>query len=238
MDNRRVRDELLKRGGYRDAISDRYKQLAPDSIEILWQDFVEETRGADASIDYIAAIQDELDVLDEYERRAGSFVSKVSRWQTTIMPELIKEFAFAIPTSDALSYLVDHSPIIEMGAFNGYWAYEIERRGGEIIAYDIDPVDDPWFPITDGDQNVLLSHDAGETLLLCWPPAGGMAYESILLHDGDVIYIGELPGEGFKAFGDMRFFDVLAAQYEEITSIPLPNHPGAKDRLYHYRPNQ
>lgn len=63
-----------------------------------------------------------------------------------------------------------------------------------------------------------------------------MAYESLLLHHGDVVYVGELPADGFKAFGDLRFFDLLDSQYEQVTHLPLPSHPGAHDDLYHFEP--
>jgi hypothetical protein len=148
---------------------------------------------------------------------------------------LIAEFAFAIPTREALEYLIDQGQIVELGAWKGYWAYELDKRGDDVTAYDIDPVLDPWFPVEAGDQEVLLQYGDAETLLLCWPPAGPMAYEALLLHNGDLVYIGELPGEGFKAFADMRFFDVLDARYEHVTQIGLPSHPGAKDNLHHYR---
>jgi hypothetical protein len=236
MDDRSARDELSKRGGARDAISERYEALSPDSITVSWGDFVETVRSEDPTIEYVAAIQRALDQLDQRVRETDLYISKSAEWETRVQHELITEYAFAIPTREAISYLVDHEPLVELGAWNGYWAYEVDRCNGNITAYDIDPVRDSWYPVERADQDVLLSYGTSDTLFLCWPPVGGMAYESLLLHDGDVIYVGEFPGDGFKAFGDMRFFDVLEARYEQATRLSLPSHPGAKDELYHFRP--
>lgn len=231
-----TKDKLSKRSGAPDAISEGYKQLTPESITVSWTDFVDTIRDEDPSIEYVEAIQQALDDLDQQVRESDLYLSKSSLWETDIQHALIEEYAFAIPTCEALSYLADISPLIELGAWKGYWAYEIDRKGGNITAYDINPVRDPWYPVDGGDQDVLLWCDHRDTLLLCWPPAGPMAYESLLLHDGDIIYIGELPGDGFKAFGDMRFFDVLGSQYEQSACISLPSHPGAMDNLYHFQP--
>lgn len=117
------------------------------------------------------------------------------------------EFAVAIPTRDAIQYLVDQDPLVELGAWNGYWAAEIARAGGNIDAYDIDPPRDQsqWYPVEKADEDVLIRDNRHTTLLLCWPPVGSMAYESLLLHDGNVIYIGEQPADGCKVLADMRF---------------------------------
>ncbi|MFD1571248.1 hypothetical protein [Halorubrum laminariae] len=232
------RDQISQRGGDPDAISDHYRNEKPESISVSWTDFVETIQGEDDSIEYIAAIQDTLTELErrKHERDTGMPVSAV--WETDAQQRLIAEFAFAIPTREALDYLIDQGPLVELGAWKGYWAYELDKRGGDVTAYDIDPVLDPWFPVEAGDQDVLLRYSDAETLFLCWPPVGSMAYEALLLHDGDVVYIGERPGEGFKAFADIQFFDVLDARYEHVTQIDLPSHPGAKDDLHHYQPRE
>jgi hypothetical protein len=230
------RDEISGRGGDPEAISDRYRAQKPESISTSWSDFVETVRNEDDSIEYIAAIQETLARLERRKRERDTAMPISAQWETDVQQQLIAAYAFAIPTRTALEYLCEQGPLVELGAWKGYWAYELDKRGTDITAYDVDPILDPWFPVESGDQDVLLEYGETETLVLCWPPVGPMAYEALLLHDGDVIYIGERPGEGFKGFADMRFFDVLDARYEHITQIDLPSHPGAKDDLHHYRP--
>jgi len=230
------RDEISKRGGDPEAMSDRYRDRKPESISVSWTDFVETVRSEDDTIEYIAAIQEALTKLERRKRERDTVMPISAEWEMNIQQRLIAEYAFAIPTREALEYLREQGPLVELGAWKGYWAYELDKRGADITAYDVDPVLNPWFPVKSGDQDVLLEYGERETLVLCWPPVGPMAYESLLLHDGDVIYIGERPGEGFKGFADMQFFDVLNARYEHITQLNLPSHPGAKDDLHHYRP--
>ncbi|GAA0289825.1 MULTISPECIES: hypothetical protein [Halarchaeum] len=230
------RDEISQRGGDPEAISDRYRDQKPDSISVSWTGFLNTIQNEDTTIEYINAIQETLATLKRRKRERDTVMPISALWETDAQQQLITEYAFAIPTREALDYLIKQGPLVELGAWTGYWAYELDKRSGDITAYDIDPILDPWFPVQSGDQDVLLEYGKAETLVLCWPPVGPMAYESLLLHDGDVIYIGERPGEGFKAFGDMRFFDVLDARYEHVTQIDLPSHPGAKDNLHHYRP--
>lgn len=234
----RPSSEIERRGGDPDAISDRYRNQKPNSISYSWSAFTETVRNEDDSIEYIAALQRALADLDQYRHGRDIYTPKSSQWETRIKQRLIERYSFAIPTKEALRYLVDRSPVVELGAWDGYWAYEIDRLGGEITAFDLNPVLNPWYPVSKADQDVLLSTDESATLFLCWPPVGGMAYEALLLHDGDVVYIGELPGEGFKAFADMRFFDTLEARYEQVDRLSLPSHPGAKDDLYHFRPTR
>mgnify|MGYP000088425411 CR=1 FL=1 len=230
------RDKIRRRGGDPEEISDRYRDQKPASISVSWADFVETVCNEDDTIEYIAAIQEALTRLRRRKRECDIGMPISAQWETDVQQRLIAKYAFAIPTREALEYLREQGPLIELGAWKGYWASELDNCGADITAYDIDPILDPWFPVESGDQDVLLEYSETETLVLCWPPVGPMAYEALLLHDGDVVYIGERPGEGYKAFADMRFFDVLTARYEHVAQIDLPSHPGATDDLHHYRP--
>ncbi|WP_020221583.1 hypothetical protein [Halarchaeum acidiphilum] len=183
------REELSGRGGDPEAISDRYREQQPDSISVSWSDFVETARNEDDTIEYIAAIQDALTRLERRKRERDTLTPVSALWETDVQQRLIASYAFAIPTHEALEYLREQAPIIELGAWKGYWAYELDKRGVDVTAYDVSPVLDPWFSVESGDQDVLLGYSEAETLVLCWPPVGSMAYEALLLHDGDVIYI-------------------------------------------------
>lgn len=229
-------DEFSGRVGNRDQLKEQYKEQLPEQITISWTDFVDNIQNADASIEYIAAIQREVDAMEREYSETLEAPPRYRWWLREKHPSLVETFSFAIPSRDALTYLADQGPLVELGAWNGYWAYEIDRAGGTIDAYDVDPERDPWYPVQQGDQEVLLQYDDTATLLLCWPPIGSMAYESLLLHDGDVIYIGELPDEGRKGFGDLDFFKLLEGRFEQVTRQSLPSHPVSRDELYHFTP--
>ena len=52
----------------------------------------------------------------------------------------IQKFSYAIPNDEALDLILSYSPIVEMGAGLGYWAYLLDQKGCDIVAYDIDPI--------------------------------------------------------------------------------------------------
>jgi hypothetical protein len=54
----------------------------------------------------------------------------------------IQRWGFAVPTDQALVSIAAHSPIIEIGAGHGYWAYLLkERFGADVRAFDPHPVE-------------------------------------------------------------------------------------------------
>lgn len=145
--------------------------------------------------------------------------------------DLVDRYAWAIPNETAISRLVDLSPIVEMGAGSGYWAYEIERRGGTVHAYDNDPPDETWAPVTVGTPDVLSGYT--EPLLLCWPPYGEpMAREAIEEHCGEtVVYIGEIEG----CTADSEFHRLLDWEYSLEEVIDIPSYDGIHDNMFIYR---
>ncbi len=57
---------------------------------------------------------------------------------------LCREFAFAVPTDEALDAISELGPIVELGAGTGYWAYLLGKRGVDVVAYDWRPVIEPY----------------------------------------------------------------------------------------------
>lgn len=155
--------------------------------------------------------------------------------------EFTREYALAVPTDEALSYLTEYSPLVELFSGTGYWAYELERRGCDITAFDADPPQNTWTTVKKGTQDALLRYAENTdpvNLLLCWPPVGRAAYEALLVARPDnVFFIGEQPDEGLKMMADDRFFETLDGRYRLVETVELPNLVGLKDHLYHYRPD-
>uniref|UniRef100_A0A7S2TMA9 Uncharacterized protein n=1 Tax=Lotharella oceanica TaxID=641309 RepID=A0A7S2TMA9_9EUKA len=106
-----------------------------------------------------------------------------------ILP-LRREYAWAVPTQEALDTIKEFSPngVVEIGAGTGYWASLLQQRGVNVIAYDKFPthcselnpyhwVGDRWMnavPFTlvlSGGPDSCSGHTcAARSLLLCFPP--------------------------------------------------------------------
>lgn len=134
--------------------------------------------------------------------------------------ELIGRYAFAIPDERTLALLAAHSPIVEIGAGNGYWAWCLSQAGADIVAIDLYPpgeargpffndadntwFDDEWLPVIAGDTRSAGSHP-GRTLFLCWPdPRGFMARDALASYRAAggrrLVYIGDPASSGDADF--------------------------------------
>lgn len=154
-----------------------------------------------------------------------------------------QEFAWAIPTAEAIAAIARHGPVVELGAGTGYWAALLKEAGVDVVCYDALPPDSKvnpyhqdaprYHPIAPGGPEQLAGH-SDRTLILCWPPYDDpMAYNALVAYKGEtVIYIGE--GQG-GCTGDDRFHHRLARLYEPSTHVTLPTWPGIHDSLTVYR---
>jgi hypothetical protein len=137
-------------------------------------------------------------------------------------------YSWAIPNQEAIDKLVELSPVVEIGAGGGYWAWLVRENGGVIHAYDIEPVpgygkrgysgarsdngnkyvDFDWGTVKKGGPEKVLEHPECKTLFICWPDYGGSAaYESAIRFKGDtIVYIGEWSG---GCTGDGKFFKLV-----------------------------
>ncbi len=152
--------------------------------------------------------------------------------------DFITKYAFAVPNQEALGMLAKMSPILEMGAGSGYWAYLIRRRGQFVVAYDQNPplkssykFTKDWGTVQHGTietANELQEANNQFTLFLCWP-----CYNKPFAHDvlkaftgKTLIYIGEYRG-GCTADND--FFDLLDDAWTPRASIQIPQWNGIHD---------
>lgn len=150
---------------------------------------------------------------------------------------LVQQYAWAVPTEKAVKTIVDHSPVIEIGAGNGYWAWLIKQVGGNIKAYDKYADDcnqydeqSKFFPVKQGTHKKVKRHN-DRALLLCWPTySSGWAAECLDLYDGDtVIYIGE--GKG-GCTADRSFHQKLKQGWNFKDVINIPQWYGIHDRMH------
>lgn len=155
---------------------------------------------------------------------------------------LCQRFAWAIPNDEALEAMAKHSPIVEVGAGSGYWAWLLRQRGVDVVAYDIEPpvgrghqnryhetCAEPWTEVLEGDADKLTEH-GDRALFLCWPPYNtAMASSCLERYSGStLLYVGE--GWG-GCTGDNAFHTTLQEGWKNTETIWLPQYSGIHDRL-------
>lgn len=159
---------------------------------------------------------------------------------------LVKKYAWAIPGARAVERLVELSPLIEIGAGNGYWAKMIAQAGGLIEAYDHEPGrhardadGDVWYPVREGGVERITERHRRHTLFLCWPPYDDpMAADALCqfmdVGGGTVAYVGE--GWG-GCTGDDLFHGLLSEFFEEDYDMgcSVPQWSGIHDSLEVWR---
>lgn len=162
--------------------------------------------------------------------------------------ELVMEYAWAVPTDEALDALADLGPLVEIGAGGGYWAALLRARGVDVVAYDERPVGGErenanenanasrsWSEVRQGNSASARLHP-DRTLFLCWPPyATPMAFSALygyLERGGQTLaLVGEKRG---GCTGNDDFFDLLDERMEETGHVSIPTWAGIHDYLSIY----
>lgn len=150
--------------------------------------------------------------------------------------DMCREYAFAIPTKEALKEISKYSPIVEIGAGSGYWASLLKKNGAEILAYDKYHKDNKYnftkkyTEVLQSDEKILKTLDPSYNLLLCWPNYdNNFAYNSLKLFKGEfVIYIGE-PEGGCTA--NDKFHNLLKKKWTLIKEVQIPQWDGIHDLI-------
>ncbi|MCU0845188.1 MAG: hypothetical protein MUC76_09715 [Spirochaetes bacterium] len=191
----------------------------------------------------------ELRVLVERLKKSGGDARDLLNHRT----ELTARYAFSVPTIGILEMIAFHSPLVEIGAGNGYWARCLAQLGADVVAYDRLPPDDElpwphggweqmnhwfdseWYPVQNGDDRCAAMHP-GRTLLLCWPLLDDPMASSALRHHhaaggARFIYIGDAASSGDPAFHEMKKSYTLLARHK------LWSWPGIDDYVEIYAIN-
>lgn len=158
----------------------------------------------------------------------------------SVRHDMCREYAFAIPTKEAIKEISKYSPIIEIGAGSGYWASLLKKQGAEVLAYDKYPKDNKYkftkkyTDVSKGSEEILKSLNPSYSLLLCWPNFDNdFAYNSLKLFKGkNLIYIGE--GNG-GCTGDDNFHNLLDKKWNLIKQLDIPQWDGIHDKIMIYK---
>ncbi len=155
--------------------------------------------------------------------------------------EFINKYSYAIPNAEAIRTIANYSPLIEIGAGHGYWAYLLEEAGADIIAFD----DYSWFgkTVLDGEKFYINVEKANHkivkgyperNLLLCWPPPfNDMAYKCVKAFKGQyLIYIGE-DYKGCTA--NDKFHEYVYEHFKTAGQLEIPTWPDFYDKLFIYK---
>ena len=188
-----------------------------------------------AETEYMRAVQQWVD-------RAAGFaplwcgINDVPQWspagpKTEMRRTLTRKFAFSIPSRKIIDQLVPLGPFVEVGAGTGYWAYELQQSGADIIATDRFVGDDrtfnferEWLPIEELSAKRAAKLYADRTLFIAWPDDFNQrrgwsddALEAYQRAGGKrVVYIGESAG---GCTGSDRFHDILEYRWHKVLSI-------------------
>jgi len=186
--------------------------------------------------------------LEEFESgspdwRVPAHLRKLTLERYLSRQRMIATYAWAIPTREAIEVLLQHTPLVEMGAGTGYWAWLVRQAGGDILAFDRYPPPDrrnrwhagehQWTEVKPGGPRLLARHPR-RTLFLCWPPEDEpMAAQCLQVYEGNTLaYVGEVPGEG----GATALGPALE-DWEPTETLALPQWESVHDRLFVMRRN-
>lgn len=148
-----------------------------------------------------------------------------------IRRKVIWAYSWAIPTEEAIQALRELSPLIEIGAGSGYWAWLLRQVGTKITAFDRNTSAPPhWSEVLEGGAE-RIPEFPNHTLMLCWPPdRNPLASECLNAYRGRyLVFIGEKK-DGVTA--DPLFYDLLDRDFTLVRTIPLPRWPGCADSLF------
>jgi hypothetical protein len=143
-----------------------------------------------------------------------------------------------LPERRLLDAIAPYSPLVEIGAGTGYWAYLLSQFGVDVIAYDVAPLGGdrsnryhfaiwPWADVHEGDISSLQLH-SDRTLLVCWPPLFSSLGDVLRYFQGEcVIYVGDHGYRTARLAGLEESFD----EVESHDVIAMDPAAGAVPRL-------
>lgn len=187
-----------------------------------------------------------FDVKDLYEewydfRRTERLEDSLREFR--LREKFIQRYGFAILTREAIEVIRPYGPLLEIGAGSGYWTYELQNYGVDVIATDSHSEAFGWFQSgtsirgrwkkTFVNVEKLEAVDAvrkypNRNLLVVWPSYGeSWAADALDTFTGQVVvYMGEWG----SACAEDRFFDQLDQRFSDQVYVRMPHFWGLYDR--------
>lgn len=148
---------------------------------------------------------------------------------------LAQRYSYVLAERLLLEAVRRYSPLVEIGAGTGYWAYRLRLIGADIVAYDQAPAGGSrenryhpdiraWTEVKEADAAVLARH-RDRALFICWPPAYSALWESLRFYRGEVVvYLGDWGGRTARLAGLDRWFEQVEA-HPATALDPAPDRP-------------
>ena len=149
---------------------------------------------------------------------------------------LARRFSYVLSEAHLLDVVRRYSPLVELGAGTGYWAYLLGLLGADIVAYDQAPPGGerenryhldarPWTEVLRGDVAVVAGH-RDRSLFVCWPPVFSALWEVLRHYGGDtVIYLGDWGHRTACLAGLVDGFERIEA-HPALALDPAVDRPG------------
>jgi hypothetical protein len=157
---------------------------------------------------------------------------------------LTKRYSWAIPSPGDIAWLtqvLDRRGLMEIGAGSGYWAWQAQQAGIDVIAYE--PTAPSVNTYTDGTEYLAIKRDGhaasrhhpDRALLLCWPSHNEpWAMSALHTYTGDaLIYIGEDQGGHCADDGFFRLLEQGWTRTDSSTHHVTWRHTHSRVTAYH-----
>lgn len=158
--------------------------------------------------------------------------------------EFQTNYAWAIPTQEVIKSIVtfaNNDVIYEIGAGKGYWAYFINKEGGNIKCFDNSDCISNYFINKETFYPVKFCTPIGvgeecknaNVLMFCWPEYDkNWAYEYLkTIKPSKLIYVGEEYG---GCCANDNFFKFIDKNYKEVDFMKIPQWVGLHDYCFLY----
>lgn len=161
--------------------------------------------------------------------------------------DMVRKYAWAIPNYEAIKAIKDlDMDVLEVACGNGYWSYELERAGVDVIATDaFKPKDNnfrsstrPWVPVAYIKGEKVAKKFPNRALLIVWPFFSGPAWDKDTIRNytksggTTIIFVGE---DRWGCTGTPKFHNYLSNNYKLVDDICIPQWHGIHDYMNIYR---
>lgn len=154
----------------------------------------------------------------------------------SLREKFVKTHSWAIPTREVVMMIrgrlkeLNVNTILDVGCGKALWPALInQHRCFNVTAYDPEPIDTPFMPVTNVIPNTIF-----DCLMYVWPDYAEPWAYNILRRKmpNTVLYIGE--GRG-GCTADDNFHEFLSKEYTRVWHSMLPNWPSIHDDVFIFR---